>query len=444
LLVAVLALAPAALLASEGTTGLGATAEVYRVKTGTYKALFANAPAEEANNTVLALDVTRGGTLQRLLVPGTDGPEVEQDPALTIDRSNNRVYLVWEGRRNIHSLLNLVGYTTADGFGDIFEISGDAFSTKSNPQLATTLDEYQVLGSDDQPVTARRTILHLVWYDDGGFGQRELYTPLVIENDELLLNRIFDLTELATGQPASGTAVSSAPAALLQSPQIRSGRDGQSVVIGFVDPSSGDLESFELRSVTGELVSFAEKARIQIIETGRANPGATRSQIAEKARIQIIETGRRLLRADVAEYLAQAFIANLSGSDPNDTLDDSADKARIQIIETGVSLRRGIADKSTRVHVVEIGRSSDDLGSSHLIDLRLASHRALPSVPDAGVRLFLSAKGDEAALAWSTAGSVLYRESDGDAWGPQRSLALGPSLALADAFALVDQRTGPR
>src|SRR5262245_29437254 len=129
-LLTALAAAPVTLRAAGGV--LGASGEVYRVQTGTYKSLFANAPAGSETNPVLALEVTRDGKVQRLLVPGTDGPEAEQAPALAVDHSNNAVYLVWEGQHNIHSVLNLVSFGLAGGFGDVFEFSGDAFSTKSN------------------------------------------------------------------------------------------------------------------------------------------------------------------------------------------------------------------------------------------------------------------------------------------------------------------------
>jgi hypothetical protein len=56
-------LMPLALHAQDGTTALGASGEIYRVESGTYKALFpATAPAASANTPVLALYVSRAGT----------------------------------------------------------------------------------------------------------------------------------------------------------------------------------------------------------------------------------------------------------------------------------------------------------------------------------------------------------------------------------------------
>jgi hypothetical protein len=436
------AVLPAALHAS-GRAMLGAGGELYRVHSGTFKTLFAAAPVEQAGNAVLALDIVRDGNTQRLLVPGTEGPEVEQSPALTVDHATNRVFLVWQGQQFIHSVLNLISYS-ASGFGEVFEFAGDSFSIKSNPQLATTLDSYQVLDAANQPVAAHRTILHLAWYDDGASGERVLYTPLVIVGEVLRANRIFDLQELAGDDAAAGAANPSAPSALLQKPQVRSGRDGQSVVVSFVVPATGELAALELRSVTGELVSFADKARAQVIETGHSQPGLSRAALAEKARAQVIETGRRLMRRELADFLAKTFLDTVGASPPEESLEHVAEKARAQVIETGVGLRRGVADRA-KAQVIEIVGSAEHESTSHLLDLRKAARRDLPGLPDRAMQVFLSQKGDDAALAWTVDNTVSYRESTADGgWSEVRILTLGPTLSSDDAYALVEQRLAGR
>jgi hypothetical protein len=433
-----IAMAPARLLASGDV--LGASGEVYRVQSGAYQSLFADAPAGSELNQVLALDIVRDGKTQRLLVPGTDGPGADQTPALAVDHTTNTVYLVWQAQHNIHSVLDLVGYSTDDGFGDVFEFSGDAFSTKFNPQLATTIDHYQTLADDGTVAQANRAILHLVWSDDGSYGRRNLYTPLVIEDGALLrTNVIFDLAELA--DQTAGATGATAPASLEQKPQIRTGRDGQSVAIAFVTPGSERLSALELRSVTGELVSFADKARAQVIEIGRANPGLSRSSIAEKARAQVIEIGRKLMGADVSDYLAKSFTDAVGASSPTDDLEIAAEKARAQVIEIGASLRRGAADKA-RAQVIEIGRTVG--GPTHLLDLRKAAARDLPTLPDRAMRVFLSPRGDDAAVAWSVDNTVRYRETTDAGWGPVRVLTLSPTLSANDAYDLVAQRLAAR
>src|SRR6476659_177737 len=160
-LLALLLVPAAAAFAGDGTAMLGASGELYRVRSGVYGQLFANVPAGQGSDQVLALEITRDGATQRLLVPGTEGPEIESSPALTVDRATNRVYLVWEGRQNYHSVLTLLSRSD-DGWSEPFEFAADPFSFKSNPQLATTLDRYETFADDGTVVSASRTILHLV------------------------------------------------------------------------------------------------------------------------------------------------------------------------------------------------------------------------------------------------------------------------------------------
>ncbi|HXT20657.1 MAG TPA: hypothetical protein VN923_07910 [Thermoanaerobaculia bacterium] len=441
-----LLLAPAAAWAGDGTTMLGGDGELYRVKSGTYGSLFANAPANARSNPVLALDVERNGKSKRLLVPGTDGPELEKSPALTVDGATNDVYLVWAGMRGYHSVLDLIGYSEAGGFGEPFEFSGDVFSTKTNPQLATARDTYRTFSADGEVVTATRTILHLVWFDDGGPGQRALYTPVIIADGALLrTNFIFDLQELAGGDDES--SAQPAPASLREKPEIRRGRDGQSVVVGFVTPATARLLTVELRSVTGELVSFGDKARSTIIDLmTKEPPGASRRAIADKARSTIIDLAKNLFRNEVARFLTQTFLDSVVQADEALPMDQVADRARTAVIETGAALRRGIADKAAS-QVIEIGQSDvvDSDSINHLLDVRPAARRELPAMSSQTPRMFVSQTGDDAALAWQADGNVQYRESTGDGgWGPVQTLKVGTALSVDDAYGLVQQRVGSK
>ena len=87
--------------------------------------------------------------------------------------------------------------------------------------------------------------------DDGGQGQRVLYSPLVVEDGDVLrANRILDLQELSSGNAASGTAVPVVPA-LLEKPQVRGGRDRESVVISAVEPGSLFAGKYRVEKMIG-------------------------------------------------------------------------------------------------------------------------------------------------------------------------------------------------
>jgi hypothetical protein len=418
---------------------LGAAGEVYTVQRGTYKALFPNPPAGWGSHVVLALDIAVDGKQQRVLVPGTDGAEEERSPALAIDRDSSRGYLVW----SVDRAINLIGFSAA-GWGEVHEVSGDPGTVKSNPQLATTVDRYQRLDADGELVWISRSILHLVWYDDGPAGQRVLYTPLVIEDGDVVRgNRVFDLQELAGGEPASGAASPLARGELLQRPQVIAGRDQRHVVVGFVAPASGELVTLELQSVLGEMAFFGDYARAVVIDIGRNHPNASPSAAADLARAVVIDIGRRLLRPAVADLLSNRFLGVLAAGEDGDDLATLADDARGELLAEGVGLRVAAASQSAGRHL-EIGRDATPGSTSHLLEVRAAARRALPALPGGDVRLLLSSHGDEAALAWAAAGAVRYRESGGGGWSAVRSLALGPGMSAADAFRLVEQRLASR
>jgi hypothetical protein len=428
-LLALAALAAPVAHAADGERLLGAEGEVYSVQRGLYKALFPSPPPGWGNRFVLALDIVRGDKTYRVLVPGTDDTDKEQSPALALERTTNDGYVVWAGDH----VLNVIGFSE-EGWGDVLELSGDPSSTKHNPQLTTTVDRYERLGPDGELLPASRTILHLVWFDRGAAGDRVLYTPLVIEDGNVLRsNRIFDLAELVAS-PSGGGETN----ALTERPQLRGGDGG--VAVGFVPPGARDLVTFELRSIGGELAFLADKARAIVIDYGNSNPGLTRHALAEKARAVVIDYGRRLLKAPVAEMLAKTFGDSIAAADEGLPLEEVVDGARAQLIQEGVALRLGTASQGSP-QLLEIARG-DAIGSTtHLLDVRPAVRRALPELPTAEEpRIVLAPDGSEASIAWTAGGELRYRETGGEGWSEEQSLTLGPALSSEQALALLQQR----
>ena len=419
--------------AAESGRVLGASGEVYSVRTGLYRSLFANPPAGWGDNVVLTLDILRGGKLQRVLVPGTDDGERERSPSLAIERETNHGYVVWAG----DGVLNLIGFTE-EGWGDVFELSGDPSSTKRNPQLTTTVDRYQRIGPDGELVAASRTILHLVWFDQGPAGERVLYTPLVIEDGNILrANRIFDLVELLGEQEDGGDGT---PTAVGERPQLRGGNGA--VAIGFVPPRGRELVTVELRSIGGELAFLADKARAVVIDWGRTNPGKPRAAIPDKARAVVIDWGHRLLRPTAADLLAKTFFDHFAGSDPELSLEEAADLARSRMLDEGVALRLGTAGQGTP-RVLELARGDAVGSTSHLLEVREPVRRALPELAgEVPARIVLSPTGTEAALAWNEGDEVRYQETAAGGWSAVQSLTLGSALSLDEALTLLEQRLG--
>src|SRR4051812_1572971 len=92
-------LSASALFAQSDAT-LGSAGELYRARTGAYKDLFpGQTPPKGVDpaSIALALDVERPGAgVQRSLVPGTAGGDVEILPSLIYEDAADTLYMIWE------------------------------------------------------------------------------------------------------------------------------------------------------------------------------------------------------------------------------------------------------------------------------------------------------------------------------------------------------------
>src|SRR5829696_5581977 len=181
LALALTAAIPAAPAQEEAALGNGG--ELYMAKTGTFGELFPGTPGPDAATPVLAVDVLKpGGEKQRLLVPETDGAEVEVFPSLFVEEASGTVFLLWESRINVvHPILVLSGFD-GDRWLDPISIVGTPFSPKTSPSFAVTRDTYQVAGEEGESVTRHRTVVHIVWGEENSAGvSRTFYTPIIFE-----------------------------------------------------------------------------------------------------------------------------------------------------------------------------------------------------------------------------------------------------------------------
>ena len=434
---ALLAAAPSR-AADDGKTLLGSFGEVYTVRLGSYGGLFSDPPAGSGGNVVLALDMLKDGKVTRRLVPGTEGPEAEQDAVLALDTVGNRVYVVWQADR----VFTVAGFGAQGdhlGWQQPVDLAGDAASVKRNPQLATSVVRSQKFDAEGNVVAVNRTFLHLVYHEEGGSaGTRLAYTAAAIEGTTVVPStEASDLRALAGNAPATADPPR-APGSLKQRPVARRGRDNDNVGVAFVDDGRGELVTLELRPIAPDLHYFADKGRAVIIETGLGNPGLSLAGIVEKGRAVVIETGRRAMHPVVADFLSRTFLDHITAADPTTPLETAVRAAWAHVIAAGIALQQG--SSPSVVHVLELAGTDAD-GSSRALDLRWVSRRELPpALPDADVKLFLAPRAQEASIAWSVPSAVRYRETHGGGWDVLRSLALGPTLTRDQAFKLVEKR----
>jgi len=435
--------------ALERAAALGAGGEIYLARTGTYLALFPGGHETDPGNPVLAIDVTRPGSLtQRVLVPFTKGDEPESSPALIYEDDSDTLFLVWERRQPFNSMLMLASF---DGqrWSKAIPITSSPFSSKSSPQLAITRDTFSVVAEDGSPVTRRRTILHMIWEEEAAAGSSGelLYTPVILEEGSYLgWNPIYHLNDfVADGDSGSSFAP---PAALIQAPTLQSGRDARTIVVGFASSAGRWLTGLEIDVLPEQLSHLADGARAEIIEIGReGHYPANRQALAEKIRSNLV-THNTDFHTDVIRYMADQ-IYNQILSDHGNDIAALAAKARAEIIEIGVRLGgRGLRDRgdTTKARTVEIDdpQPRPDSSAAHLIHFRATSSRPTPQVGTTGLRLFVSQDGGDMLVAWTEKDKVLYVISNGGGWSDQKEIKLSDSVSLDRAYELLAQRVQNR
>ncbi|HSL82191.1 MAG TPA: hypothetical protein VLF66_05410, partial [Thermoanaerobaculia bacterium] len=431
---------------------MGSDGELYFVRQGTFGELFPGLGLADPSNAALALDVIRpGSTSERFLVPGTETADVEDSASILLEDHSGTLFVLWQTMiRAIHSRLVLIGFHDGE-WTEPIEISGSFFGWKSSPQLAVTRDSYGVVAEDGGIRTLVRTVVHLLWWEEGVAAVPEVfYTPVVFLDGRYTgWNPVYRLDELL--QRESGQPPLAINLALAEAPRIEPGRDEQSVVVGFVDGSGGRLSSLEIEVLPGEISFIADRIRAQIIEVGRApKPGPQRT-LAEKVAREIGDLGNLLgLNPALASYLADTSRDEVLAGDSYEPIAGLADKIRAQIIEVGSRITdRGfdrLAAKSS-FQVVELPNgdgAGEPGGPPNLIRLTRATIRPVPATGIGEHYLFLSRDGRQAVVSWLAEGAVNYRESRGDGWSAARQLRLGGELDLGRAHLILKQRVDER
>lgn len=427
---------------------VGSAGEIYTAKAGLYGQLFPGGTETLAENAVLALEVTRpDGTLQRLLVDGTAGPDVERLPFLLYEESSKTLFLVWETRVSaIHPILMLAGYD--GGWIEPFEIIGNPFSLKSTPQLAVIHDTHEEQGTDG-PVTRHRTILQLFWGEEAGGGLVDtLYTPIFLENGRFISRSpIYRLNDFE----AEGAERVAVPAALGPNLRVQHGRDERTVVVAFVSMATGRLNTLEIDALPMQLSLLADGARAHIIDLGaKLYPGKLKS-LAEEARAHIIDLGRSF-HPEVSGSLAAQAQTYINSSSPTTPLKVIADGARAHIIDLGAKLSgrgRGLktaSSASTASVILEVEPSdlqaTADASpfSPQLLQVQMISARPAPAVGKGEISMFVSETGRDVLLAWIDGTRVLYVETQEAGWSEVREIRLNADLDSVRTLQMLEQR----
>ena len=435
---------------------LGSSGEVYTVAAGSYGALFAGGSAAATDDTVLALDVVRpDAAVERLLVPKTAGGEVEDSPALVYEEASDSLFLVWRSIVNqIHPVLYLASYKDGE-WGEVLEVVGNPFAAKSAPQLAVTRDEFRFAGTDGFERTARRTVLHLVWWEAGGDGDRINYAPiLLLDGAYVGWNPIYSLGGL--DRPAVEATIGGVTDQLLQAPRVQAGRNDHSVVVSFANPATGRLLVVEASLLAGELSALADGLKAHIIGGG-FKLTADAATLADGLRAHITSGGYRLHRG-VLGFIGDDLKAHIIGGGKKyagaakSTL---ADAARARVIEAGAGvLEHGVqaataaanAGEPAAERIEELAQEGETAtaGPVPLLQLRVLANRPAPHTGAAPTTVYSSVDGRASLIAWVMGPEIRYIETQGTGWSPIRRLVTSEAFGFDQAWKVLERRIHSR
>jgi hypothetical protein len=436
----------------DGTAALGAAGEVYLSKVGAYKDLFPNNQAVAPGNTVLAIDLIQPGAApQRLLVPYTTGADIESAPAVLFEDDSNTLFVVWASQINPLSSVLMLASFDGTNWGPPIQITGNPFSSKTSPQLAISRDTFTVTDSGGTTTTHHRTIIHVVWEEQNASGNADvLYTPLILEEGVYLgWAPVYNLNDMV-GRVPSGSSFAP-PDLLAQSPTLQRGRDARTLVVGFASAETRTISTVEVDILPAELSVLAEDCRANIIDLGRTLYPNYLQTLADQSVVEIASRGTAF-QPDIVQFISSQIhdliLAN-RGTNSTDLTALSA-KARANIIDLGSRLSgRGLRDagnneKAMVESIVSLDPVDDSSVPSNLIHFRVASSRSTPQMGPNGTQLFLSESGDDATVAWTDSGKVLYLQSQGTGWSDQKQINLTGSLDAPHAFDILKQRARSR
>lgn len=429
--------------AVDRTGAIGLEGELYLTRVGPYGILFPKGNAYPANNVVLTLEVSRHGKApDRLLVPGTEGPEVESASFLVFEEDSKSLYLVWQ--TNVSSVNQLVLRSFKDGsFGPPIEVASGTFQASiSAPQAVVTRNEYSVATEDGGTAVAHRTLIHLIWWQEAGAGNQVLYAPItLLEGIYTGWHPVYSLYDFDQSPDDLAAATEILPQ-LYRAPRIQTGRNDRSVVISFANERNGRLAVLDVNLLPGEISVIADKIRAHVIEIGRRKPST--QTIADKIRAHVIEIGRlnprvlSFLSNDVYEHILSRGGQYVDAGNYTGLADDVSayvTRSATNLLENG-----RLGEEADTPQILRLAESEDDELGAPRLQVRSVFSRPAPRTAAAPTTVFASKDGKAVLVAWDTVSQIRYRETSPEGWGEVLAVAITPDLTREQAYDFLEQR----
>jgi|SRR5215213_4276007 len=422
---------------------IGPDGELYLTRVGPYGVLFPKGNSYPANNVVLTLEVSRPGQApDRILVPGTEGPEVESASFLVFEEASKSLYLVWQ--TSVSSVNQLALRTFKDGsFGPPVEVASGTFQASiSSPQAVVTRNEFSVATEDGGTATVHRTLIHLIWWQASEAGNEVLYAPItLLEGVYTGWHPVYALNDFDSSDDDPAAAAETL-SQLYRAPRIQTGRNDRSVVISFANERNGRLAVLDVSLLPGEVSVIADKIRAHVIEIGRRSPSA--QAVADKIRAHVIEIGRlnprvlSFLSNDVYEHILSRGDQYVDAGDYTGLADDVSayvTRSATNLLENG-----RLGEEANAPQILRLAESVDEEVGAPRLQVRRVFSRPAPRTAAAPTTIFASKDGKAILVAWDTVSQIRYRESSPEGWGEVLAIPISADLTREQAYDFLEQR----
>ena len=449
-----LLLAGAVSASAQSRTAFGPQGELVRLEAGSYDELIGSGFTHKASrvgnkNPILTLSISRldnnGAPFeQRMLVPGTDDPDLESPLSLMVDPATGNVHVIF-ARHQRGALRELRLAAWADGeWQATVEISGNPGVAKSWPSVSIT--------SDDNSDGAPRTVTHILWWEANGSSEDILYTPIVIENGRFLgWNPVIPLQGFGIDEQAEGSA---GKGPLYRAPNLEAGTRGHTTIAAIPQRSHSQIATVRIRLLPSMLTRLASEVRGHITLVGAQGGGGGVLNLAEKVRGHITLVGARI-HDGVLDYITDQSVMEILSHGPefeNGDLDAIGRDVADRIIDAGASIIDSeMKNGDATCGLLALGATAEaDPASSkepplHQLEICALSTRRAPDIGSGmAPRLYTAEDGSKSLVAWQTSqGELRYRLSAGiDDWGPVR-YAVTDDLGIGTALLVLRKSVRP-